>query len=65
MKSKELKPCPFCGGNAEIRMFINDGEKRYYTACFNDTCAIRPHSITTFKTQKKAIAAWNTRAERS
>lgn len=54
----ELKPCPFCGGEAEI--VEND--------CFVDVCCKNLRcrgwaSCLEYKTKKEAIEAWNRRAE--
>lgn len=56
----ELLPCPFCGGEAELR---DDGETGYpflvqCVDCGGMTCG-HLHADTPFG----AIAAWNTRAE--
>jgi Lar family restriction alleviation protein len=59
--SETLKPCPFCGGKAEISMFLYHGEERYYAECSNYTCTVKPRTITTFKTEEEVIAAWNKR----
>lgn len=56
----ELKPCPFCGGEAEIKadylqtFFENP---TYVVGCFN--CCIAERSY--FK--NTAIEAWNRRAD--
>lgn len=65
----ELKPCPFCGANAEMR---------YHPSCMRDPshrawevgCSICDARVgnTIYaigKTRDEAIAAWNTRAERT
>jgi Lar family restriction alleviation protein len=50
----ELKPCPFCGGDAGIEMAANDIS--YYVFC--SKCS----SCTDyFDAQADAIAVWNTR----
>ena len=53
--SNELKPCPFCGGKAELK---NDLQDR--VVC-TDCRANGPY----FLTSNDAIEAWNTRAERT
>lgn len=48
----ELKPCPFCGGEAEI----TKNEMRVWvhcTKCYSDT--------NLYQTQKEAVDAWNLR----
>ena len=58
----ELLPCPFCGGEAETCHVTQLWEPRntYWAKCKN--CHI---SGTHHKTEAEAIAAWNTRAERT
>ncbi len=75
----ELKPCPFCGGRAEI--FGEPGSYGYYPSktgarCANASCSVKPQvrfdnfeGKPTHKTkreptsQDKAITAWNTRPD--
>lgn len=61
MKHK-LKPCPFCGSYKVYGVTLNDKTRlfREYVCC--DVCG---SSTTTHETKKKAIEAWNTRAERT
>jgi hypothetical protein len=51
MTEPDLKPCPFCGGEASA---ISPDE----VGCFNGECASEPHVWA----ETEAIAAWNTRA---
>ena len=51
MTNEELKPCPFCGGEASA---ISPDE----VGCFNGECPSEPHVWA----ETEAIAAWNTRA---
>lgn len=52
-----LKPCPFCGGEAE-QYRESCGYWRVY--CANDDCLVQVD--VTDPSQEEAIAAWNTRA---
>ena len=52
MKNKELLPCPFCGGEAELNPHFYD----FLIAC--SSCGIGTHF---YHTKREAIEAWNTR----
>ena len=49
----ELKPCPFCGGKAEMKSYT-----RFWVAC--DDCL---SETSTYSTKEEAIEAWNRRAK--
>ena len=56
----ELKPCPFCGGEAETKrhkFFV--GSDTYGVVCTK--CEARTSQF--FDTQAEAIEAWNRRAD--
>lgn len=66
----ELLPCPFCGSKASLianDTFQNErGEwmTRYLVVCEGrEKCPINYLAMSWFDTEKKAIAAWNTRTE--
>lgn len=57
---EELKPCPFCGAEAEKgRIYIRDDEGDYYIECSraNDSHAICMYG----KTEEEVILMWNQR----
>lgn len=57
--SEELKPCPFCGGEAEIwRAHPENPPRKAWIACMS-RCAVMTKE---HDTDAAAIAAWNTRA---
>lgn len=60
----ELKPCPFCGGEANVIDHHND-DGSVSVGCNNDTCLGFSGLGWLYKTEAEAIAAWNTRAERT
>lgn len=54
----DLKPCPFCGGEAEILKYPRC-ERKYVVVCKNNLCNA---SIGQYSTSKEnAVRAWNTR----
>lgn len=57
----ELKPCPFCGGEAEILTAESMNGGYLFGIMCND-CRSRGD---VYDTEAEAIAAWNTRAERT
>lgn len=60
---EKLKPCPFCGGEAEIvKGRYANGTIVYKVRCANVTdCKVLPETI--FGEKEKAIAAWNRRVK--
>ena len=54
MMEHTLKPCPFCGGKAEVNEF-NDFIWIYCSVCESET--------TLFVTLEQAIEAWNRRVD--
>ena len=57
---QELKPCPFCGGEANPYNYV----KKYLIEC--DYCKEYGHgAYVVARTEAEAIEAWNTRAERT
>lgn len=56
----ELKPCPFCGGEAEVYLAARYEDKDYYhVRCTND-CVYTKKAR---HNENEAIEAWNTRYE--
>lgn len=55
----ELKPCPFCGGEAKSGACIDD-YNNHGVYCTNDDCGCM-FSHYSFKTVADAEAAWNKR----
>lgn len=53
---KTLKPCPFCGGKAEVTLFLGN----YIVAC---KCCPGATFPCKGMTKEEAIEAWNKRKE--
>lgn len=53
----ELKPCPFCGGEAKLRETSRD---IFRIECINPFCIA--FDLHPFTSKESAIKAWNTRA---
>jgi Lar family restriction alleviation protein len=56
----KLKPCPFCGGEAEI-LYL-DYSREHYVECRNKYCHLDVATDLS-KTKKTAIKHWNKRAK--
>lgn len=67
----ELLPCPFCGGEAHVNhdhRWYGDVYKAvdaYEVVCLNFGCIIYYADDVWYDTESEAIAAWNSRAERT
>lgn len=60
----KLKPCPFCGGNAEFAHGGYWGSELFKVVCGNkDKCVILPETGAYFIIKEQAAAAWNRRAQ--
>ena len=60
-----LKPCPFCGGEASVKVLEYDGDcKVWGVFCESDLESEYSHGhfVDNYPTEAEAIAAWNTRA---
>ena len=68
MSDERLKPCPFCGGEAEVIFEEYSGDhivNEFYVRCtmFNNrlpNCLVMPNTIT-YDSEEEAIDAWNRR----
>ena len=58
-EEKELKPCPFCGGEAELQLKYACLVERWSAMCKNKKCIGRGHK--SFGNKAHAISAWNRR----
>lgn len=59
----ELKPCPFCGGEAELREEQSVANRTlFYVSCENDDCRVIVETRNSVSaTRWGAIEAWNRR----
>ena len=63
MSEIKLKPCPFCGGKAELRINVSFyGENIYGISCLTEGC-IANTMTENFSRKIDAIEAWNRRVE--
>ncbi len=71
MKGIFLKPCPFCGGKAELKQdtryprsgkYEDKAVKAYEVICPNHDCVIYNADNTYFLSKKAAVEVWNSRA---
>lgn len=66
MNEIELKPCPFCGGKADIDdVSFGQQEPEYTPFCTNPKCLafyLGYQDDGLYETKAKAIKAWNRRA---
>lgn len=61
-RDPSLKPCPFCGGAAEIEFWHGGKPSKRMVSCSNgnETCEVAPQ--VTGETKREAIEKWNQRA---
>lgn len=52
----ELKPCPFCGGAAQLNNTVDEND--FYVSC--DVCEIQQVGE---HTMEEAVRLWNTRVQ--
>ena len=58
---EELKPCPFCGG--EARLLVNDGVKVICSKCYVGTMSMKDVMWQESNAVETVVAAWNRRAD--
>lgn len=64
----ELKPCPFCGGEAKLRVYNTyiasfTRANKYYAECSKQSDHSKQDNPIGFLTKEEAIEAWNGRIE--
>ncbi|MBQ8319467.1 MAG: Lar family restriction alleviation protein [Clostridia bacterium] len=66
-KSKKIKPCPFCGGEATLRRDVRyprpkcNPRQAWEVICKNHKCCVYDADTRYFFSKKAAISAWNDR----
>lgn len=55
---EELKPCPFCGSEADIKC---EGKNAWSVECMNEHCGVFLPTDSWYISRENAIKAWNTR----
>lgn len=58
-ETEELKPCPFCGGEAEINYGMTYG----FSYLYEPRCSSCGCMLDTYSTEGEAIEAWNRRVD--
>ena len=62
-RMSELKPCPFCGGEAElVEHEVVGYQTDFYVECVTSECIMCMGGLC-YPTENEAIEAWNRRAE--
>lgn len=56
----ELKPCPFCGSEADTAY---NTRFNYQVFCTNDECFMSTITMYEMATEAEAVTAWNRRSE--
>ena len=60
--TERLKPCPFCGGEAELRQYDVDADNRWwYVACYTCGISMDPLFWNSGQTREETIMKWNRR----
>lgn len=57
----KLKPCPFCGGKAELVADVFDQKRIWYVRCCGTGCAVFSETADR-PTPQEAAKLWNRRA---
>ena len=62
LAKRELKPCPFCGNNVEVKHYKANSNDWWYITCDHCMIAIDPLMWNFDRTKKEIIEIWNRRA---
>lgn len=67
MVNTELKPCPFCGGEAKVEYIPEAYFDKFIAHCKSSKCIafyLGYGDEGLFSTEEKAITAWNKRSDK-
>ena len=62
LAKRELKPCPFCGEDVEVKRYKANGNDWWYVACNHCMIAIDPLMWNNNRTKEEITEIWNRRA---
>ena len=58
-EAKEIKNCPFCGSETEIKNSGYFGNPKFQVICCNSECFLNYGVASFYSSRKEAIQAWN------
>ena len=61
LAKRELKPCPFCDNNVELKHYKANGHDWWFVECSNCKIAIDPLMWNFNRTKKEITEIWNQR----
>ena len=59
----ELKPCPFCGKDVELKHYKANGNDWWYVVCRHCGIAMDPWMWNSHQTRMETIEKWNRRVD--
>ena len=66
MEELKIKPCPFCGGKADVLERYRKGtpnRKMFWVECTSCGISQAHHDLSGYRTPNKAVERWNRRFE--
>lgn len=61
LSKRELKPCPFCGNDVEVKRYKANGNDWWFVECIHCRIKIDPF-LNINRTKEEIIEIWNRRA---
>lgn len=62
LAKRELKSCPFCGNDVEVKRYKANGNDWWYVACNHCMISVDPLFWNVDRTKKEITEIWNRRA---